>query len=365
MSVSVHFNPGKFGDLKGGLQKHQERFNEDEAKRVKRTTLSYIDISETKNNVSLYVNPELKNYGNSVRKKLDNDIKKLNENLKANGKKAKRSNANTWMAGTFQISKDSLEELGYEHGKKWSEQLEQAQQNVKAVYANMVNGALKNRDNYGILQTATLHVDEGIPHVDFIATGVDPDDFNYSIRTVLNGSKNTRKGQKLSMIQQDLEDNLREELGDNMVDYFKLVKGDGSKSQSDEKAALIEYERDLKEREDTFKLKQENFEKWLKRKISEAKRQVEVYYDYKFAEYVQEKEGTWPDGDRILSYLADGKNYNERLELLQKANKWLFDKSKNDSSPGWSVDELKHAVEAYKASTGLDLDKGDDSPQFD
>lgn len=359
MSISVHFSPGIFKNLQGGLQKHQERFTSAEASKVKRTTLSYIDQNETKNNVLFYQNSELREYGNSVKKKLAHDIQALDNELRKQGKRAKRSNANTWMAGTFQIGKDSLAELGYEHGLPWSKQSDEARERVKRVYQTMVKGAIDNRDNYGILQTATLHVDEGIPHVDFISTGVDPEDPEYSLRTVLNGSKKVRKGQKLRMIQEDVESNLRDELGDEVVDMYHLWKGDGSKNNSDEKAYLIEKERELKELEDEVKQKERDYQNRLNEHARWIRQRIDDYYNYRSQSYHRFDD----DDERILQYLNDPWNIDVKQDMLGQAEEWEKQAVKKQTSD--LENELNEFIRSYKAQNEPNAEKGDDSPQFD
>ena len=83
----------------------------------------------------------------------------------------------------------------------------------------MVENAIKKPDLYGKVLTATLHVDEGTPHVDFMTSGIDKDRPDWSLSEVLNGKstkvwndkkqsyvrKNPPKGEKLSLIQDDLD----------------------------------------------------------------------------------------------------------------------------------------------------------------
>ena len=57
--------------------------------------------------------------------------------------------------------------MGYDKSKKWSDQTNQARENVSIVYNAMVQNAVSKPDMYGKFLTATLHVDEGTPHVDY------------------------------------------------------------------------------------------------------------------------------------------------------------------------------------------------------
>lgn len=212
MSLSVHFNAYNQKTLTGGVQAHQERFSEKEARHALRNTNSNIDPTETKYNVSLYRDEILET------KTVKRVAKELTEQFQANrgkaGLKRKRKDFNTMMVGTFQISDLSLVLMGYDKSKKWSENSEKARRRVTDVYQKMVNNTLDKPDYYGRVMTATMHVDQSTPHVDFMCIGVDPEKLDYGVREILNGEttkdpktgkrRNKPKGMKLSEIQDDL-----------------------------------------------------------------------------------------------------------------------------------------------------------------
>lgn len=212
MSLSVHFNAYNQKTLTGGVQAHQERFSEKEARHALRNTNSNIDPTETKYNVSLYRDEILET------KTVKRVAKELTEQFQANrgkaGLKRKRKDFNTMMVGTFQISDLSLVLMGYDKSKKWSENSEKARRRVTDVYQKMVNNALDKPDYYGRVMTATMHVDQSTPHVDFMCIGVDPEKLDFGVREILNGEttkdpktgkrRNKPKGMKLSEIQDDL-----------------------------------------------------------------------------------------------------------------------------------------------------------------
>lgn len=212
MSLSVHFNAYNQKTLTGGVQAHQERFSEKEARHALRNTNSNIDPTETKYNVSLY------RYEILETKTVKRVAKELTEQFQANrgkaGLKRKRKDFNTMMVGTFQISDLSLVLMGYDKSKKWSENSEKARRRVTNVYQKMVKNALDKPDYYGRVMTATMHVDQSTPHVDFMCIGVDPEKLDYGVREILNGEttkdpktgkrRNKPKGMKLSEIQDDL-----------------------------------------------------------------------------------------------------------------------------------------------------------------
>lgn len=245
MSLSVHFNAYNQKTLTGGVQAHQERFSEKEARHALRNTNSNIDPTETKYNVSLYRDEILET------KTVKRVAKELTEQFQANrgkaGLKRKRKDFNTMMVGTFQISDLSLVLMGYDKSKKWSENSEKARRRVTDVYQKMVNNALDKPDYYGRVMTATMHVDQSTPHVDFMCIGVDPEKLDYGVREILNGEttkdpktgkrRNKPKGTKLAEIQDDLSTIY----GHNpeVAKKYGLVRGDKSSEN-------IAYAKDLR-----------------------------------------------------------------------------------------------------------------------
>lgn len=278
MSLSVHFNAYNQKTLTGGVQAHQERFSEREALHALKNTKSNIDPSETQYNVSLYRDEVLET------KTFKRVAKELTDQFQANREKAglkrKRKDFNTMMVGTFQISDDSLELMGYDKSKKWSEQSDRAQYNVAVVYGEMVKNALRKPDYYGRMMTATMHVDESTPHVDFMCIGVDPERLNFGVSEILNGEttkdpktgkrRNKPKGMKLAEIQDDLSTIY----GHNpeVAKKFDLVRGnkisENLANVRDLRAQinnLVRYEAGLESREDELDEKEKRLtEKELK-----------------------------------------------------------------------------------------------------
>ena len=244
MSLSVHFNAYNQKGLTGGVQAHQERFSEKEALHALKNTKSNIDPSETKYNVSLYRDEVLET------KTVKRVAKELTDQFQANREKAglkrKRSDFKTMMVGTFQISDETLDRLGYDKAVKWSENSDRAKHNVTVVYEEMVKNALRKPDYYGRVMTATMHVDESTPHVDFMCIGVDPERLNFGVREILNGEEtkdpNTGKrrykpkGAKLAEVQDDLSTIY----GHNpeLAEKFELVRGSAKTKNIAEAKAL-------------------------------------------------------------------------------------------------------------------------------
>lgn len=278
MSLSVHFNAYNQKTLTGGVQAHQERFSEREALHALKNSKSNIDPSETQYNVSLHRDEALET------KTFKRVAKELTDQFQANREKAglrrKRSDFKTMMVGTFQISDLSLVLMGYDKSKKWSENSEKARRRVTNVYQKMVKNALDKPDYYGRVMTATMHVDESTPHVDFMCIGVDPEKPHLSVREILNGEETKDpetgkrrympKGAKLSEIQDDLSTIY--ERRPEVAKKYNLVRGEEEsvnlanirdlRSQID---YLAGYEVKLEDREDELDEKEKRLtEKELK-----------------------------------------------------------------------------------------------------
>lgn len=222
MSQSVHINGKPINKLGGGVQLHQERFDEKQGLEVLKNTDSLINVSQTKYNLSLFKSDVLSD-GKTVKQYVSDELKKVNEKrVNELGKRAFRKDANVVGVGTFQISDDSLEKLGYVKGKLWEEQTEQTRTAVQVVYARMVKNALDKPDVYGKVLTATLHVDESTPHVDFITCGIDAERPEMSMREILNGPKGSKKGSKLRAMQDDLDTIFTE----NEKERYLLTRGE-------------------------------------------------------------------------------------------------------------------------------------------
>lgn len=332
MSLSVHFNAYNQKTLTGGVQAHQERFSEREALHALKNTKSNIDPSETQYNVSLYRDEVLET------KTFKRVAKELTDQFQANREKAglkrKRKDFNTMMVGTFQISDDSLELMGYDKSKKWSEQSDRAQYNVAVVYGEMVKNALRKPDYYGRMMTATMHVDESTPHVDFMCIGVDPERLNFGVSEILNGEttkdpktgkrRNKPKGTKLAEIQDDLSTIY----GHNpeVAKKYGLVRGDKTSENlanirdlRSQIHYLTEYEVGLERREGELDEKEKRLtEKELKLASKESE--------------IDSKEVQLEDAKKRL---------DEREQALNRRESTLNDKDKALSGLKSEYDDLK------------------------
>lgn len=350
MALSVHFNAYNQKGLTGGVQAHQERFTEKEALHALKNTKSHIDPSETQYNVSLYRDEVLET------KTVKRVAKELTDQFQANREKAglkrKRSDFKTMMVGTFQISDDSLIRIGYDKSKKWSENSGKARSRVTAIYGRMVKNALNKPDYYGRVMTATMHVDESTPHVDFMCIGVDPEKLDFGVREILNGEETKDpktgkrrykpKGAKLAEVQDDLSTIY----GHNpeFAEKYDLVRGDKTsenlanlrdlRSQINN---LSNYEVELERREDELDEKEKRLtEKELKLASKESEidsKEVQLDDTKKRLEAEEEAlSGLKSDYDALVSTHNDLKSayYRERGRRIELEATYEFDTNNPD-----------------------------------
>jgi len=247
MSVSIHINGKNLKDFGSGIQHHQERFNEAEGEQVLRNSDSKINVSQTIHNQLLFKSSKIKD--KTVRKYIGDEFRQLNENLSNEGQRRKKKDSNVVGVGTLQVSDDSLKALGYDKSKLWSEQSEQAKKNVFNVYGAMTNVVASDKKMYGELLTATLHVDESTPHVDFVVSGVDSQNKDFTMRSVLNGSKGYGRGKKLSEMQDHLANGVSNIFGNDKAEKFSLQRGETNVAKRDKLFRLKELEAELKSKE--------------------------------------------------------------------------------------------------------------------
>lgn len=234
----------KQAKLGAGLQFHQERFSELEGDAVKQSTESRIDATQTKYNISF------KKCEGSFYDKMTKTYEAVNEARIQAGKRRMRSDANIGFMGTLQVSDDALEAMGYDKSKKWDENTPQAQKNVKALYKLMYEHLEERSDLYGFVESATLHVDESTPHVDFLTRAIDLSDIDLNASKLSKGSK---RGEKQRVMQDELAKDVQDkviesyglERGQKMIDHFGLVRGTPGGSKRDKLVQLKAYEKEV------------------------------------------------------------------------------------------------------------------------
>lgn len=234
----------KQAKLGAGLQHHQERFSEVEGEAVKQSTESRIDATQTKYNISF------KKCEGSFYKKMTAMYEAVNEARIQAGKRRMRSDANIGFMGTLQLSDDVLEASGYDKSKKWDENTAEAQKNVKALYSLMYLHLEERRDLYGFVESATLHVDESTPHIDFLTRAIDLNNLDLNASKLSRGSK---RGEKQRVMQDELAKDVQNkaiekyglERGQKVIDYFGLVRGTPGGSKRDKLVNLKAYEKEV------------------------------------------------------------------------------------------------------------------------
>jgi hypothetical protein len=234
----------KQAKLGAGLQHHQERFSEVEGEAVKQSTESRIDATQTKYNISF------KKMRRLVYKKMTAMYEAVNEARIQAGKRRMRSDANIGFMGTLQLSDDVLEASGYDKSKKWDENTAEAQKNVKALYSLMYLHLEERSDLYGFVESATLHVDESTPHIDFLTRAIDLSDLDLNASKLSRGSK---RGEKQRVMQDELAKDVQNkaiekyglEAGQKVIEHYGLVRGTPGGSKRDKLVQLKQYEKEV------------------------------------------------------------------------------------------------------------------------
>lgn len=354
MAISSKIKGQSHKKISSGLQHHQERFSEKEGLEALKNTDSKIDVSQTKFNQLLFKSDELQ--GRSVRKFVSEEFEKVNTKRKEMGKRAYRPDSNTIGMGNFQISDDSLALLGYDKSKKWDEQTENARKNVVIVYKRMVANAIKKPDIYGKVLTASLHVDESTPHVDFLTTGLDAERPDWSLREVLNGKEwrdeNGKRrfpprGSKLSAMQDDINTVFNE----TERERFKLERGMKKSERIDfakqtrkaeklikqESKALDEKEINLSKRKQSLDKRETNVE--ARESVLDARERA---IEQKEAELSRGLSESLREAQRALREVREEKERLEQETALRRAEIAKLDMMSLEQRDKANLDYLKN-----------------------
>lgn len=250
----------KQSKLGAGLQHHQERFSEAQANEVMKSTDSRIDPTQSQYNISF------KRCDEPYYEKMTKTYEAVNDARIKAGKRRMRSDANIGFVGTLQVGDDVLEASGYDKSKPWSENTLDSRSKIKTFYKYMFEHLESRPDLYGVVESATLHVDESTPHVDFLTRAIDIYDLD------LNASKLSRgktKGEKQRIMQDELAKDVKNrfvekyglEKGSKIVDRYGLVRGTPGGSKRDKLVKLKEYEKELNAKEKDLEKREKEFEK--------------------------------------------------------------------------------------------------------
>ena len=250
----------KQSKLGAGLQHHQERFSEAQAIEVMKSTESRIDPTQSQYNISFKACDE------PYYEKMTKTYEAVNDARIKAGKRRMRSDANIGFMGTLQLSDDVLEASGFDKSKAWSENTDKARKTVEKLYKYMFDHLESRPDLYGFVESATLHVDESTPHVDFLTRAIDVQNLD------LNASKLSRgktRGEKQRIMQDELAKDVQNavieeygaEKGQRLIDRYSLVRGEPGGSKRDKLVHLKEYEKELNAKEKDLEKREEELEK--------------------------------------------------------------------------------------------------------
>lgn len=274
--ISIHQNGKPYAKMRYGLEEHLFRENEEEAKHVLENTKSYIDVSQTQYNQTLYVNENEVDYDENGKiifaQKLRDEFKELNEKRKSEGLRAKQKNSFVGTVDTLQLSDEALEAMGYEKfytdrfdideqgreiavRKPWSEQTEEARRLVIQAYSAMIEATNDRPDLYGHTVVAQLHVDESIPHVERVSRMIDKDDYDFNSGNIINGNHlgKGQRGRKRGEARQDhFAEKTREILGEDFSNRYCIQRGEKGSAKTDKLKDLSLYEQVIKIKADKF-----------------------------------------------------------------------------------------------------------------
>ena len=274
--ISIHQNGKPYAKMRYGLEEHLFRENEEEAKHVLENTKSYIDVSQTQYNQTLYVNENEVDYDENGKiifaQKLRDEFKEMNVKRKSEGLRAKQKNSFVGTVDTLQLSDEALEAMGYEKfytdrfdkdeqgrdiavRKPWVEQTEEARRLVIQAYSAMIEATNDRPDLYGHTVVAQLHVDESTPHVERVSRMIDKDDYDFNSGNIINGNHlgKGQRGRKRGEARQDhFAEKTREILGEDFSNRYGIKRGEKGSAKTDKLKDLSLYEQAIKIKADKF-----------------------------------------------------------------------------------------------------------------
>lgn len=350
----------KQSKLGAGLQHHQERFSEAQAIEVMRSTDSRIDPTQSQYNISF------KSCDEPYYEKMTKIYEAVNDARIKAGKRRMRSDANIGFVGTLQVGDDVLEASGYDKSKPWSENTLDSRSKIKTFYKYMFEHLESRPDLYGVVESATLHVDESTPHVDFLTRAIDLSDLD------LNASKLSRgktKGEKQRIMQDELAKDVKNrfvekyglEKGSKIVDRYGLVRGVPGGSKRDKLVKLKEYEnelnakeKDLEKREKELEKKEIDF-KGSERRLESREKNLDELYS-KIVKTSQRASESLREAQNLL----DAVEGNDNLKIGQVvgyARKWInenrrYGTTMNASMGLKGLDEVQAMVKNKANATG-------------
>lgn len=350
----------KQSKLGAGLQHHQERFSEAQAIEVAKSTDSRIDPTQSQYNISF------KRCDEPYYEKMTKTYEAVNDARIKAGKRRMRSDANIGFVGTLQVGDDVLEATGYDKSKPWSENTLDSRNKIKTFYKYMFEHLESRPDLYGVVESATLHVDESTPHVDFLTRAIDV----YNLD--LNASKLSRgktKGEKQRIMQDELAKDVKNrfvekyglEKGSKIVDQYGLVRGTPGGSKRDKLVKLKEYEKeinakekDLEKREKELEKRQIDFEASERRLESREKNLDELYS--KIVKTSQRASESLREAQKLLD-VVEGNDNLKIGQVIGYARKWINENRRHGTTMNASMglkglDEVQAMAKNKANATG-------------
>ena len=316
----------KQSKLGAGLQQHQERFSEAQANEVMKSTDSRIDPTQSQYNFSF------KKCDEPYYEKMTKTYEAVNDARIKAGKRRMRSDANIGFVGTLQVGDDVLEASGYDKSKPWSENTLDSRSKIKTFYKYMFEHLESRPDLYGVVESATLHVDESTPHVDFLTRAIDVYDLD------LNASKLSRgktKGEKQRIMQDELAKDVKNrfvekyglEKGSKIVDRYGLVRGTPGGSKRDKLVKLKEYEKELNAKEKDLEKREKEFEKRQidfkasERRLESREKNLDELHD-KIVKTSQRASESLREAQKVLDAAEHNDDYKIG-QVIGYARKWI------------------------------------------
>jgi hypothetical protein len=332
----------KQSKLGAGLQHHQERFSEAQAIEVKGSTESRIDPTQSQYNISF------KRCDEPYYEKMTKTYEVVNDARIKAGKRRMRSDANIGFIGTLQLSDDVLEASGFDKSKAWSENTDKARKTVEKLYKYMFDHLESRPDLYGFVESATLHVDESTPHVDFLTRAIDVHDLDLNASKLSRGKK---RGEKQRIMQDELAKDVQNavieeygaEKGQRLIDRYSLVRGEPGGSKRDKLVHLKEYEKELNAKEKDLEKREKELEKKeidfkaSERRLESREKNLDELHD-KIVKTSQRASESLREAQKVLDAVEHNDDYKIG-QVIGYARKWL-----NENKTYGTTAETRHGA---------------------
>lgn len=332
----------KQSKLGAGLQHHQERFSEAQAIEVKGSTESRIDPTQSQYNISFKLCDE------PYYEKMIKTYEAVNDARIKAGKRRMRSDANIGFVGTLQLSDDVLEASGFDKSKAWSENTDKARKTVEKLYKYMFDHLESRPDLYGFVESATLHVDESTPHVDFLTRAIDVHDLDLNASKLSRGKK---RGEKQRIMQDELAKDVQNavieeygaEKGQRLIDRYSLVRGEPGGSKRDKLVHLKEYEKELNAKEKDLEKREKELEKKeidfkaSERRLESREKNLGELHD-KIVKTSQRASESLREAQKVLDAVEHNDDYKIG-QVIGYARKWL-----NENKTYGTTAETRHGA---------------------